>query len=454
MISDRLLNRDLKKKPRIVLGMTALVIGTLSFATVKAGEERPIAITGGTVMTMAGATFDGGVVLIKDGKIAAVGKDVVIPADAEIMDAKGRFVMPGIIDAMTYYGIRPQALNDRENPLTPENKIIQAYYPFGEYMQGHGGIEIDREILSGGVTTVYIAPGDQQVIGGQGAVVKTWGETFDRLTLREPAAIDMAIGDPPLYERRMGATKSPINRMGIARLIRKTLLNTQEFVQKQKEYENRSDDEKGNLRPPARDLGLEAMSLLLDRKIPARVEADLIDDIRTALRLSEEYGFDLIIDSGLGAYKIKEILAEKKIPVVLGTPSHPFVQGGEVSMTPELYQAMNEYNARELIEAGVKTAIASFGFSFGPFGYATQGRWLLLEAAYLTGYGVSDEEALKMLTINAAEILGVDSRIGSLEPGKDADVIILDGYPLNIRTWVDQVYIDGKRVYTRQGGKK
>jgi imidazolonepropionase-like amidohydrolase len=441
------------KKSKYAWGIAFLMGVALSFARVGAREMRTVAITGGTVITMAGPVLKGGVVLIKDGKIAAVGTDVIIPAHAEIIDAKGKFVMPGIIDAMTTYGIRPQALNDRDNPLTPENRIIQAYYPFGEFMQGRGGIEKDREILSGGVTTVYIAPGDQQVIGGQGAVVKTWGETIDRMTLREPAAIDMAIGDPPLYDRRAGSAKPPVNRMGLATLIRKALLNTQAFIKKQKDYENQSADEKAKTLPPARDLSLEALSLLLKRQIPARVEADLIDDLRTACRLSEEWGFDLVIDSGLGAYKMKDILAKKKIPVVLGSPSNPFIQGGEVAMTAELYKEMNEYNAKELIEAGVKTAIGSFGFSFAIFGYATQSRWLLLEAAYLTGSGVSDEDALKMVTINAAEILGVDGRIGSLVAGKDADVIILNGYPLNIKTWVDQVFIDGQCVYVRQGGR-
>ena len=436
-----------------VLGIV-LLAAALSSGAAPAGGGKTIAITGGTVLTMAGPAIPGGVVLIRDGKIAEVGKDVVLPAGAEIVDARGRFVMPGIIDAMTYYGLRPQALNDRENPLTPENRAGRGVYPFGEFLRGPGGIAVDREMLSGGVTTVYIAPGDQQVIGGQGAVVKTWGRTFDGLVLREPAAIDMAIGDPALYERGQGATKSPINRMGIARLLRKSLSDAGEYARKRREYEAKSEDEKAKGRPPEQDPGLEAMGLLLDRKIPARLETDYVDDIRTALRLAEEYGFDLVIDSGLGAYKIKDALARRKIAVVLGAPSHPFVQGGEVSMTPDLYEEMSEYNARDLIRAGVKTAIASFGFSFGPFGQATQSRWLLLEAAYATGYGVSDDEALRMVTINAAEILGVDGRVGSLAPGKDADVIILDGPPLSIRTWIDEVYIDGQRVYSRQGGER
>jgi imidazolonepropionase-like amidohydrolase len=242
--------------------------------------------------------------------------------------------------------------------------------------------------------------------------------------------------------------------MGIATLLRKALLGAQQYDQKLKDYEKKTDEEKEKAPPPPRNLGMEAMIKLLNKDMPARIESDFVDDIRTAIRICDEFDIDLIIDSGLGAYKVKDILAEKNIPVVLGTPTHPFVQGGEVSMSPDLYREMNDYNAAELLKAGVKLSLGSFSFSFGGFGYATSGRWLLIEAAYLTGYGVSDEDVLKMITINAAQILGVDNRVGSLEKGKDADVIILDGYPLNIKTWVDHVFIDGESVYTREGGPK
>lgn len=426
----------------------------LSLPFLQAQDKSVIAIKGGTVLTMAGETIADGTVVMWEGKIAAVGKQVSIPAGAQIIDATGKYVMPGIIDAMTYYGIRPFALNDRANPITPENKVILAYYPFGRRMHGEKGIVKDREILSGGVTTVYIAPGDQQVIGGQGAVVKTYGADYDTFTLREPAAIDMCIGDPPKQEMRYIGAKPPLTRMGIATLLRKSLLEAQQYEQKLKDYEQKADEEKEKMLPPPRNLGMEALIKLLNKDIPARIESDFVDDIRTAISICDEYGIDLIIDSGLGAYKVKDILAEKNIPVVLGTPIHPFVQGGEVSMTPDLYREMNDYNAAELHKAGVKLALGSFSFAFGGFGYATSGRWLLIEAAYLTGFDVSDEDALRMITINAAQILGVDNRVGSLEKGKDADVIILDGYPLNIKTWVDQVFIDGESVYTRKGGPK
>ncbi|MFC2165306.1 amidohydrolase family protein [Acidobacteriota bacterium] len=439
------------------IAVVAIICGTiliLSLPFLQAQDKPVIAIKGGTVLTMAGETIEGGTVVMWEGKIVAVGKQVSIPEGAQIIDATGKYVMPGIIDAMTYYGVRPFALNDRANPITPENKVILAYYPFGRMMHGEKGIVKDKEILSGGVTTVYIAPGDQQVIGGQGAVVKTYGADYEAFTLREPAAIDMCIGDPPKQEMTYIGARPPLTRMGIATLLRKTLLGAQQFDKKIKDYEEKTDEEKEKMPPPPRNLGMEAVIKLLDKDIPARIESDFVDDIRTAIRICDEFDVDLIVDSGLGAYKVKDILAEKNIPVVLGTPTHPFVQGGEVSMSPDLYREMNDYNAAELHKAGVKLALGSFSFAFGGFGYATSGRWLLIEAAYLTGFDVSDEDALKMITINAAQILGVDNRVGSLEKGKDADVIILDGYPLNIKTWVDQVFIDGESVYRKEGGPK
>ncbi len=435
----------MKRETIGTLGRSAFAaICILSLAGGATGAQQVTAIQGGTVLTMAGETIEEGTVLIRDGKIAEVGRNVRVPAGADIIDASGKYVMPGIIDAMTYYGIRPFELNDPSNPVTPQNRVIEAYYPFGEFMRGAAGIQKEGDLISGGVTAAYIAPGNRQVIGGQGAVVKTWGDDFDSMILSEPAAMDMTIGETAKREQQ-----NPTTRMGIAALLRKALLDAQEFGRSLEAYEQKRAEGDQEARPPGRDLGNEALLRLLKREIPARIEVDYLDDIRTAIRISEEFGFDLILDSGLGAYRIKDVLAEKGIPVVLGPPMHPFVAGGEVSMNADLYNLMSEYNAAELTDAGVEIAIGSFGFGFGSFGGATQGRWLLLEAAYATGFGLSDEDALRAVTINAARILGVDDRIGSLEVGKDADIIVLDGYPLHVKTWVEKVLINGELIHER-----
>jgi len=416
-------------------------------------QEQPvIAIRGGTVLTMTGPPIPNGTVLIRGAKIEAVGAEVKIPKGATIVDATGKYVMPGIVDAMSYYGIRPYDLDDTSNPVTPENRAIQGFYPFGEFMRGKGGPIRSKDILDGGVTTIYIAPGDRQVIGGQGAVVKTAGKDFDSLILREPAAIDMTLGEPPKQAFRP-ERRSPATRMSIAGLIRKELVKAQEYDRTWSTYQAKPDEEKAKAEKPRRELGLEALVKLLHGEIPARVQADLVDDIRTAIRLAEEFGFALVLDSGVAAYKVRELLGAKKIPVVLGPTSHPFVSGGE-GFDLDVYRMMDERNAALLSEAGVKIALASFARGLGNLASPITGKWLLLEAALATAYGLPDEEALKAVTINAAEILGVADRVGSLEPGKDADVIILDGPPLSVKTWVERVYVNGELVYSREAAKQ
>ncbi len=422
----------------------ACVIVVLLLSASAAHAQTTVAIKGGTVLTMAGPAIENGTVLIRDRKIAAVGTSVEIPAGAAIIDATGKYVMPGLVDAMTYYGIRPFATNDLSSPVTPQNRIIEAYYPFGEFMRGKGGIERDVELLEGGVTTIYIAPGSRQVIGGQGAVVKTNGRDYDSMIVREPAAIDMTIGDI--------AKTSPANppRAGIAALIRKTLVEAQEFDRALLNFNRKSEEEKKTAQEPKRDPAKEAIVKLLHRQVPARIEAEALGDILAAIRIKDEFGIDVTIDGGVGAWKARDMLAQKKISVVLAPTSYPYLSNYGVSWIPELYNETNDYNAALLLKAGVIIAVGSFGSGNGFEGRGYQGRWLLLEAGLLTAYGLSEQDALKTVTINAAKILGVDGRVGSLEAGKDADVIVLDGPPTRIRTWVERVYMDGAPVYVRE----
>jgi imidazolonepropionase-like amidohydrolase len=352
---------------------------------------------------------------------------------------------------MTYYGVTPFSPNVPQ-PVTPANRIADAYYVFGDLFTGEGGIQAEPELLCGGITTVYIAPGSGQLIGGQGAVLKTNGKTHDRLIVRDPASIDMTMAYAPVGQ--YGAPPGPRpTRMGSMALLRTTLLGAKAYAQKVKAYNEKSAEEKEKAPKPPRDLGSEALGKLLNREIPARVEADFVDDILAAVRVAEEFGLELIIDSGLGAYKVRNTLAEKKIPVVLGPVSHP-IGFTHYNASHEVQELENERNAALLTEAGVKIAFGSHSLNFGGSGKATQGRWLLLEAALAVSFGLSEDDALKALTINAAEILGVSRRIGSLEKGKDGDVIILSGHPLKVESLVEHVIIDGILSYSREKGNQ
>jgi len=454
--------------PYLFVGLVLLIPALLQ-------ADSVVAIKGGTVLTMTGKSIVRGIVLIRDGKIAEIGMDVKIPEGARIVDATDKYVMPGIVDAMSYYGIRPQDRNEATNPVTPQNRIIQAYNPYSNYIKEKGYPTRNKEILCGGVTSLYIAPGNRQVIGGQGAVVKLHGASHNDIVLLEPASIDISMGDP--VKSAFGSkNQSPVTRMSIAALLRKTLVGAQGYIQKleaaerkkeeakavekaEKKEEKKGKDKERNDKgaeqaaaPPAPppDLAMEAMAKLIRKEIPARFEANLADDIRTAIRIAEEFDLKIVIDGGTGAYELKDLLAEKQIPVVLSPISHPFVSGQPVEYSPELHTLRDERTPAMLANAGVKIALASFGYGTGYTGSSYHGRWLLLEAALATGFGLSELEALKAVTINPAEILGVADRIGSIEPGKDADIIILDGHPLNIKSWVEQVLIQGEVVYMKQ----
>ncbi|MBM3788947.1 MAG: amidohydrolase family protein [Acidobacteria bacterium] len=430
---------------RPVAAAAAVLIALLANAHPTA--QTVTAIKDGTVLTMTGEAIRRGVVLVRDGKILDVGRDLQIPPEARVIDAGGKYIMPGLIDAMTYFGVRPSDRNDPAKPITPENRIINAYAPFSDFMGGRGARDRRNEIWSGGITTIYVAPGDKQVIGGQGAVVKTGGRPGQEAVLREPASVDMTLGDAP---KKVFAAqkKSPSTRMSVAALIRKALIQAQEYDQaQQRQREKPAEGASGQ--PPRRDPANEALVRLLRREVPARIEANLPDDIRTAIRLAEEFGFEVVVDGGIGAHEIADELAQRKIPVVLAPVSRTYMTEVEGGHTKELFAMVNERNAALLAGAGVRIALASFGYSTGYTGSAYQGRWLLLEAAMAAGFLLPEEEALRAVTVNAAEILGVADRIGSIAKGKDADLVILGGHPLDPKTWVEQVYIDGVLVFER-----
>ena len=405
-------------------------------------QAQTVALTGGLVYPISSEPVEGGTVLMVDGRIAAVGADVAIPAGAEVIDVTGSVVMPGIIDAMSYYGVAGEDMNEVPNPLTPELRIIEAFSPFGTMGSGPAGEIRVRELLSGGVTATYIAPGDATVLGGQGAVVKTAGARFADLIVREPAAIDITLGGRPASTYR-DMSRSPATRMAVVAQLRDLLVKAQEWVESAG-----AGGGGGEADAAPRNLGMEALARLLNGEIPARVQANATRDIRVAIELAEEFGFELVIDGGAGAHQMRDELADRGIPVVLGPISHPYISGEEIPDAGE-YGGVDERNAVWLNEAGVHISLASYSRSFGSLGAGVAGQWLLIDASIARGHGMSEADVLRAVTLSPAEVLGVADRLGSLEAGKDADVVVFDGDPLSIRTWATRVYVGGRLVYER-----
>jgi imidazolonepropionase-like amidohydrolase len=407
-------------------GWAAALVALLAALAPSPVTGQVVAIQGGTVMPVSSAPIEGGTVLIRDGRIEQVGLNVSIPAGARVIDATGRYVLPGLVDAMSYYGIAGADLNETSSPSTPQLRAIEAYYAFGSFSDGEAPTSPRSvDLLMGGVTTHYIAPADATVIGGQGAVVKAAGTTFADLILREPAAIDITLGQRPAGTFREGG-RSPGTRMAVISFLREQLVRAQEY--------QAQIDASGSA--SVRDLGLEALASMLAGEIPARIQANRTTEIREALQLAEEFGFRLILDSGISADRMAADLAGAGVPVVLGPISHPWISGEEIPDREE-YVDPDERRAARLLAGGVEIAIASFSRSFGSLGPTGSGKWLLLDAALAAGYGLTEAQVLHAVTLGPARILGVDDRVGSLEAGKDADVIILDGPPLSVMTWVD-----------------
>lgn len=387
------------------------------------------AIANGHLLTITGQNFGKGTIVFENGKITALGSaaDVKVPKGATIIDAAGKYVTPGFIDAHTHVGIGEEGIgwegadyNDMTDPITPHLRAIDAINP--EDM----GF---RDALSGGVTSVMVNPGSANVIGGQTVAMKTFGRTVDEMVLREPAGLKAALGENPKRVYR-DQKKMPTTRMGSAALLRETFVRAQNYLAKLETQEKQRSEE--GAKPFERDLRLEAVAKVLRHEMPLRLHAHRADDILTALRIQEEFGFDLTIEHCTEGHKIADILAARKIPAMVG----PII----TSRTKVELRDRSIETAATLVKAGVKIAIIT-DHSVVPIQH------FIIQVILAVRGGLDPEEALKAITINPAEIMGVTDRIGSLEVGKDADIIILSRHPLDAMARVERVFVSGELAY-------
>ena len=207
----------------VLAGLAGVIAGPVG------AQEKAIVIRGGTVLPVSGPAIPNGTVVIKGGKIIAVGANVAIPAGAEIIEARGKYVMPGVIDAASNIGIEASDQNEASDPITPGLRAFESYNPYGTFAAGKPGPLRNREALSGGVTTMYVSPADASLIGGQGLIVKTAGASLDALVVREPAAMDMTLGTPPKSAAR-GRNRDPYTRMAEVAMIRQVLIKAEEYA--------------------------------------------------------------------------------------------------------------------------------------------------------------------------------------------------------------------------------
>lgn len=366
------------------------------------------------VVPIEGEPFDGTVVM-EDGKISALGADVTAPEGADVVDAAGKWLLPGFVDAHVHLGTHEEGegwagddTNEMTDPVTAGVRALDAVNPFDP------GFD---DALAGGVTAVNINPGSGNPIGGLAVAIHTHGRYIEEMVLRSPSGLKSALGENP--KRVYGEKKqTPSTRLGTAMVIRKAFMDAQNYMGKADEN--------------ARDPKLEALAMVLRREIPWRQHAHRADDIATALRIADEFGYDLVLDHGTEAHLLADVLAERGVPVLIGplftTKSKVELRGRSIA------------NPGKLAKAGVEISIIT-DHPVIPINF------LVHQATLSVKEGLDPVTALRSITINPAKVLGLAERIGSLEPGKDADIVLWSGDPLDVMQRALTVWIGGKEVY-------
>lgn len=383
-----------------------------------------ILIKNGYIYTMAGQIIENGSILIDGDKIVEVGKDIVAPLDAEVIDAGGRMVLPGFIDGHSHLGMWEEGMgfegsdgNEMVDPVTPHLRAIDAINPMDEGF---------KDAYKAGVTTVVTGPGSANVIGGLTTAIKTYGKRVDDMIVKDPVAMKVAFGENPkrVYDSQK---KSPTTRMATAAILRESLFKAKIYLEKKERA--KGDPEK----MPDFDIKMEALAMVLKREIPLKAHAHRADDIFTALRIAGEFNVDITLEHCTEGHLIADYLAEEGKGALVGPT---LSNRSKIELRNLSFETPGILNKK-----GVKVGI----ITDAP---VIPQQYLPLCAGLAVKSGMDEMEALKAITIYPAEIVGIADRVGSIEAGKDADIVIFDGNPikdLGCETYA--TIINGQIVY-------
>ena len=373
-------------------------------------------IKNGKVLTMAGITYEKGCILVEDGKIKEIGESIVETENMEIIDAKGGWVMPGIIEAHCHIGIMEEDkgfegndTNEMTDPVTPQLRAIDAINPMDTAF---------NDAVEGGVTSVMTGPGSANVVGGQFVFMKTKGKSIDDMIVKEPAAMKIAFGENPkrVYS---GKGKMPATRMATAALLRETLTKAAQYKEKKEKALAKGEDF-------TEDFKQEAWLPVLNQEIPLKAHAHRSDDILTAIRIGKEFNLHMTLDHCSEGHFIPEYVAASSYPAIIGPT---LTRRSKIEVQNKTFKTPGIVH-----KAGTLVALTT--------------DHPVIPVQYLSKCaGLAAKEGFKAITINAATICGVADRVGSLEVGKDADIAIFSGNPMEIFTDTLYTIIDGQIVY-------
>lgn len=431
------------------------VLAALFLAASASAQQKSVVLRGGKLLTVTHGTIDNGVLIIENGKIAAVGaaSSVKIPKDARVLDVSGMTVYPGLIDSETQLGLTEIQAEEMTNDyIEPSDEIMPHMHVYDAF---HAESELIPVTRYNGITNAIVAPGSRDTLPGQDSFVQLAGKVQgDFLLVRDIAMPLNFSGEQRRNQGGFERRKFPSTRMGLAAQLRQTFLDAQDYGEKWAQYEKKKaeyektngeagaktdssskPDDKENLKkqpplPPKRDLKLEALLPYLQGKKLVVLGAEEANDLQAVVSLAREFNLKFVLNHISHSQSVLDYVASLHVPVIVG-PIY------EDPKPEERFDAVYSLPA-QLNKRGVKIVFASYD--------AHNARNLPYQAGFATAFGLPYDEALKAMTINAAEVWGVADRLGSLDVGKTANVVVANGDPLDMKTDVKQVFIEGKEI--------
>jgi imidazolonepropionase-like amidohydrolase len=424
----------------VVVGQVLLVLALCFLPIAAAAQQKTLVLKGGKLLTVSHGVIENGVLVMSAGKITAVGApgSVTIPKGAQVIDVTGMTVYPGLIDSESYLGLTEiSAERDTNDMIELSDEIMPHMHVYDAF---HAESELIPVARLNGVTDVIVAPQSQDTLPGQDAFVQLDGKSANEMLLVRDIALPLNFTGEQRRNESWEKRKFPQTRMGLAAQLRQAFLDAQDYADRWADYEKKKsdtttrstdkDDKKGPPTPPKHDLKLEALLPYLQGKKPIVLAALEPSDLETAVGLARQFNLKFVLNHISHSQPVLDYVAGLKVPVIVG----PIYENPK---NYERYDAVYKLPG-ELYQRGVKIAFASYD--------AHAVRNLPYAAGYAVAFGLPHDEALKAITLNPAEIWGVADQLGSLDVGKTANVVVADGDPLDVKSDVKRVFIDGREI--------
>jgi len=422
-------------RPLILLLILVLILVLAMLSTPAFTQDKPIALKGGKILTVTHGAIENGTIVMQGGKITAVGaaSSVNVPSDAQVIDATGMTIYPGLIDSETRLGLTEISAENMTNDLVELSDEIMPHMHTAEAFHAESAlIPVAR---MNGITNAVVAPESEDTLPGQDSFIQLAGaNATEMLLIRDNAMPLNFTGDQRRNKGGFDKRKFPSTRMGLAAQLRQAFIDAQDYKAKWTDYDRKKSDAAQNKKPeplaPKRDLKSEALLPYLEGKKTIVLAAESPSDLQTAVNLANEFKLKFVLNHISHSQPVLDYVASLKVPVIVG-PIY------EAPKEDERYDAVYSLPA-QLYKRGVKIVFASYS--------AHNVRNLPDQAGFATAFGLPYDEALKAITINAAEIWGVADQLGSLDVGKTANVVVANGDPLDVKTDVKQVFIQGRAI--------